>query len=168
MCNLLLDVKLPGSCSNVPARAQDCGCAQVLLAAHALPAVDVLMPLARCCGRGQKHCIGSKQSPGSVLGQATECRLAGNVEARGGNLARAVELYTAGLEAASQRGRHLLLANRAGARLALGDAAGAAADADEAAALAPPGFTTCYIRQARVLLGVSVLHSFPRLCLFGV
>ena len=85
-----------------------------------------------------------------MLKQATECRLAGNAEARSGNLARAVELYTAGLEASAQRGRHLLLANRAGARLALGDAAGAAADADEAAALAPPGFTTCYVRQARV------------------
>lgn len=92
-----------------------------------------------------------------MLGQATECRLAGNAEARSGNLARAMELYTAGLEAGAQRGRHLLLANRAGARLALGDAAGAAADADEAAALAPPGFTTCYIRQARVLLGASIL-----------
>ena len=100
-----------------------------------------------------------KHAPSSVLGQATECRLAGNAEARSGNLARALELYTAGLEAGPQRGRHLLLANRAGARLALGDAAGAAADADEAAALAPPGFTTCYIRQARVPLAASVPHS---------
>jgi hypothetical protein len=47
--------------------------------------------------------------------QATELRLAGNAEARGGNLARAVELYSAGLDAGAPRGRHLLLANRAGA-----------------------------------------------------
>ncbi|KAK9822827.1 hypothetical protein WJX81_006228 [Elliptochloris bilobata] len=79
--------------------------------------------------------------------KATELRLAGNAEARSGNLVRAVELYSAGLGAGSLRGRHLLLANRAGARLALGDAAGAAADADESASLAPPGFTTCYVRQ---------------------
>ena len=41
----------------------------------------------------------------------------------------------------------MMLCSIAGARLALGDAEGAAADADEAAALAPPGFTTCYVRQ---------------------
>lgn len=50
-----------------------------------------------------------------MLVQATELRLAGNAEARSGNLTRAVELYTAGLESGAPRGRHLLFANRAGA-----------------------------------------------------
>ena len=49
-----------------------------------------------------------------MLVQATELRLAGNAEARSGNLARAVELYTAGLESGAPRGSHLLFANRAG------------------------------------------------------
>ena len=44
-------------------------------------------------------------------------------------------------------GRHLLLANRAGAQQALGNAAAALPDADEAAACSPAGFHTAYIRQ---------------------
>ena len=46
-------------------------------------------------------------------------------------------------------GKHLLYANRAGARLTLGDKQGAMEDANEAAACGPPSFTTAYVRQAR-------------------
>ena len=50
-------------------------------------------------------------------------------------------------------GRHLLYANRAGARLQLGDKRGAADDAATAAECGPPSFTTAYIRQARYVSG---------------
>ena len=80
--------------------------------------------------------------------QATEKRLAGNAEARGGNLQRAVELYTEGIEQEPPSGVHMLYSNRAGARLASGDKIGAINDANAAAALSPEGFHTAYIRQA--------------------
>lgn len=41
----------------------------------------------------------------------------------------------------------MLLSNRSGARLTLGDKIGALEDANAAAAAAPPGFHTAYIRQ---------------------
>ncbi len=53
------------------------------------------------------------------------------------------------LELGVPNGRHLLYANRAGARLQLGDKRGAADDAATAAECGPPSFTTAYIRQAR-------------------
>lgn len=80
--------------------------------------------------------------------QATEKRLAGNAEARGGDLQRAVELYTEGIEQEPPSGMHMLYSNRAGARLASGDKIGAINDANAAAALSPEGFHTAYIRQA--------------------
>jgi len=84
---------------------------------------------------------------------AVAARLAGNEAARGGDLAGAMGHYSRGLAelegAAGPCGRHLLLANRAGVRLATGDAAGAAADADDAAACAPPGFAAARVRQGR-------------------
>ncbi|KAK9804311.1 hypothetical protein WJX72_006242 [[Myrmecia] bisecta] len=79
--------------------------------------------------------------------KATELRLAGNDEARVGNLHAAVELYTQGLEVAPAQMRHLLYANRSGARRGLGDSQGALDDANAAAAAAPPGFTTAFVRQ---------------------
>ena len=75
-------------------------------------------------------------------------RLAGNAEARGGDLQRAVELYTEGIEQNPPSGMHMLYSNRAGARLASGDKIGAINDANTAAALSPEGFHTAYIRQA--------------------
>ena len=80
--------------------------------------------------------------------QATEKRLAGNAEARGGDLQRAVELYTEGIEQDPPSGLHMLYSNRAGARLASGDKIGAMNDANSAAAISPEGFHTAYIRQA--------------------
>lgn len=80
--------------------------------------------------------------------QATEKRLAGNAEARGGDLQRAVVLYTEGIEQNPPSGAHMLYSNRAGARLASGDKIGAINDANTAAALSPEGFHTAYIRQA--------------------
>ncbi|BDA51101.1 probable protein STIP1 homolog at C-terminar half [Coccomyxa sp. Obi] len=82
-----------------------------------------------------------------VLLKATELRLAGNAEARGGDLRRAVELYTQGIELRPPSGLHMLLSNRSGALLTLGDKSGALADANSAAMLAPPGFHTAYVRQ---------------------
>lgn len=80
--------------------------------------------------------------------QATEMRLAGNAEARGGDLQRAVKLYTEGIEQNPPSGMHMLYSNRAGARLASGNKAGAINDANTAAAMSPEGFHTAYIRQA--------------------
>jgi hypothetical protein len=51
------------------------------------------------------------------------------------------------LELDAPNGRHLLYANRSGARLQLGDKLGAAEDAAAAAECGPPSFTTAYIRQ---------------------
>ncbi|CAL5228541.1 g11695 [Coccomyxa viridis] len=84
--------------------------------------------------------------PESLL-KATEKRLAGNAEARGGDLQRAVVLYTEGIEQNPPSGAHMLYSNRAGARLASGDKIGAINDANTAAALSPEGFHTAYIRQ---------------------
>jgi len=82
--------------------------------------------------------------------QATQLRLAGNSLARQGDLAGAVATFTKALELGVEGGRHLLLANRAGARQAMGDPAAALQDADEAAARSPPGFHTAYIRQVEI------------------
>ena len=83
----------------------------------------------------------------ALLSQATEKRLAGNAEARSGDLQRAVQLFTEGIEQSPPSGIHMLYSNRAGARLALGDKSGAVDDANTAAALSPQGFHTAYIRQ---------------------
>ena len=83
----------------------------------------------------------------ALLSQATEKRLAGNAEARSGDLQRAVQLFTEGIEQSPPSGVHMLYSNRAGARLALGDKTGAVDDANTAAALSPQGFHTAYIRQ---------------------
>jgi hypothetical protein len=93
----------------------------------------------------------------AALLRATELRLAGNEAARGGDLPRAVQLYTDALAAAPPGGRHLALANRSAARLAGGDAAAALADAEAALACAPPGFTTACVRQADALFA---LHRY--------
>ena len=79
--------------------------------------------------------------------QATELRLAGNGEARNGNLEKAARLYTSALELDPPHGRHLLLSNRSGVLLSLGKAVEAARDADEAADSAPEGFRNAFIRQ---------------------
>lgn len=79
--------------------------------------------------------------------QATELRLAGNGEARSGNLEKAARLYTSALELHPPYGRHLLLSNRSGVLLSLGRAEEAARDADEAAEIAPEGFRNAFVRQ---------------------
>ena len=67
------------------------------------------------------------------------------------------------LELGVPNGRHLLYANRAGARLQLGDKRGAADDAATAAECGPPSFTTAYIRQARAGAGCpDCLQGFQR------
>ncbi|KAK9816074.1 hypothetical protein WJX74_010856 [Apatococcus lobatus] len=84
--------------------------------------------------------------PQSLL-KATEKRLAGNREARDGNLEQAIALFTEGLEANPPRGKHLLYANRSGANLTLGRKDEALQDANSAAESAPADFSTAYIRQ---------------------
>lgn len=81
-----------------------------------------------------------------VLLKATELRLAGNMEARDGNLRGALRCYSEALELNPPRGQHLLYANRSGVKLALGDAAGAVQDGQQAVEKAPAGFTTAFIR----------------------
>ena len=81
--------------------------------------------------------------------QATKLRLAGNSEARMGNLHKAADLYTKGLALDPPHCRHLLLSNRSGVLLSLGQADAAARDAREAVQCAPAGFHTAVIRQAR-------------------
>ncbi|KAL3151827.1 hypothetical protein ABBQ38_012794 [Trebouxia sp. C0009 RCD-2024] len=90
------------------------------------------------------------QVPANFL-KATELRLQGNAEARGGDLKAAEGVYSQALDLDIPQGKHLLHANRAGVRLTLGDAAGALEDAQAAVKLAPPGFTTAYIRQFEAL-----------------
>jgi hypothetical protein len=96
--------------------------------------------------------------------QATEKRLAGNAEARGGDLQRAVQLYTEGIEENPPSGLHMLYSNRAGARLASGDKIGAINDANTAAALSPEGFHTAYIRQASCLYACLYAISCTHCC----
>ncbi|EFN56786.1 hypothetical protein CHLNCDRAFT_59647 [Chlorella variabilis] len=93
-----------------------------------------------------------QQQVDAALLKATELRLAGNAAARGGDLQRAAQLYTRGIELQAPAGRHLLLSNRSGVRLELGDAEGALQDANAAAECAPPDFTTATIRQVEALL----------------
>lgn len=88
----------------------------------------------------------------STLSVAVQLRLQGNAEARGGDLKAAEGVYSQALDLDIPQGKHLLHANRAGVRLTLGNAAGALEDAQAAVKLAPPGFTTAYIRQVRSLL----------------
>ncbi|KAL4444073.1 hypothetical protein ABPG75_011810 [Micractinium tetrahymenae] len=94
----------------------------------------------------------AQEAVDEALLKATELRLAGNAAARDGQLARAAELYTQGLELQPSAGRHLLLSNRSGVRLEMGDAEGALDDANAAAACAPASFTTAAIRQVEALL----------------
>lgn len=91
-----------------------------------------------------------------ILGlSAMQLRLQGNAEARGGDLKAAEQAYSKGLELEVSRGKHLLHANRSGVRLTLGNAQGALEDAQAAIELAPPGFTTAYVRQ------VCLICHFP-------
>jgi len=82
-----------------------------------------------------------------ALVEATKLRLAGNSEARMGNLQKAADLYTRGLDLDPPHCRHLLLSNRSGVLLSLGRAQEAAEDAREAVHTAPAGFHTAVIRQ---------------------
>ena len=79
-----------------------------------------------------------------------QLRLAGNMEARDGNLKGALQCYSEALELNPPRGQHLLYANRSGVKLALGDAAGAVEDGQQAVEQAPAGFTTAFIRLVRL------------------
>ncbi len=91
---------------------------------------------------------GSATSQRSVTcTQATKLRLAGNSEARMGNLQKAADLYSQGLALNPPNCRHLLLSNRSGVLLSLGQAQAAVEDAQEAVRIAPPGFHTAVIRQ---------------------
>jgi hypothetical protein len=85
---------------------------------------------------------------------ATELRLRGNDAAAAGRPERAAELYTEALALGAPGTRHLLLANRSGARLAGGDAAGAAEDASAAVAAAPAEFTAAAVRRADALFAL--------------
>ena len=81
-----------------------------------------------------------------------QLRLQGNAEARGGDLKAAERVFSQALDLDIPQGKHLLHANRAGVRLTLGNAEGALQDAKAAVKLAPPNFTTAYIRQVRPFL----------------
>lgn len=84
--------------------------------------------------------------------KSTELRLAGNAEAMDGNYENAIKLYSQGLEmAGTGPSRHLLLANRSGARLASKDVCGAIEDAALAVEVSPPEFTTAAVRLADAL-----------------
>jgi tetratricopeptide (TPR) repeat protein len=83
----------------------------------------------------------------AILFQATKLRLAGNSEARMGNLQKAADLYYEGLALDPPHCRHLLLSNRSGVLLSLGKAQEAVEDAEEAVRIAPAGFQTAIIRQ---------------------
>ena len=67
-----------------------------------------------------------------------------------GNLTEAVEYFTAALAAQPPHGSHLILSNRSAAYRALEKYAEAAADADQAVACGPHGFSTGYIRQVNL------------------
>lgn len=82
-----------------------------------------------------------------ALHMPMQLRLQGNAEARSGDLKAAEGVYSQALELDIPQGKHLLHANRAGVRLTLGNAEGALHDAQAAVQLAPPAFTTAYIRQ---------------------
>jgi hypothetical protein len=73
------------------------------------------------------------------------------MQARQGDLDAACASYTEALGLDTPYGRHLLLANRSGARLQLGDSRGALQDADAAAECGPPSFHTAIIRQVLLL-----------------
>ncbi len=77
------------------------------------------------------------------------------LQAREGDWQAACASYSEALDLGVSHGRHLLLANRSGARLQLGDRGGALRDADAAVACAPPDFHTAVIRQVIML----VLHG---------
>ncbi|DBA94290.1 TPA: hypothetical protein ACH3X1_001904 [Trebouxia sp. C0004] len=86
-----------------------------------------------------------------VFLKATELRLQGNAEARGGDLPAAECAYSKGIELDLSKGKHTLHANRSGVRLTLGNAQGALEDAQAAVKLGPASFTTAYIRQVEAL-----------------
>lgn len=90
-----------------------------------------------------------------------QLRLQGNAEARGGDLKAAEKVYSQALELDIPRGKHLLHANRAGVRLTLGNTEGALQDAQAAVKLAPPGFTTAYIRQVCPILPPLFCPALP-------
>lgn len=69
------------------------------------------------------------------------------MQARQGDLDAACASYTEALGLDAPYGRHLLLANRSGARLQLGDSQGALQDANAATECGPPSFHTAVIRQ---------------------
>lgn len=83
--------------------------------------------------------------------RATQLRLAGNAAALDNDLPRAISMYTEALDLDPPHGRHLLLANRSGAKLSAGDAAGALDDAAAAVEVAPPEFTKAGVRLADAL-----------------
>lgn len=94
-----------------------------------------------------------------IMTYLVQLRLQGNAEARGGDLKAAEGVFSQGLELDIPQGKHLLHANRAGVRLTLGNAEGALQDAQAAVKLAPPGFTTAYIRQVRPSLCLCLIIS---------
>ena len=69
------------------------------------------------------------------------------MQARQGDLDAACASYTEALGLDTPYGRHLLLANRSGARLQLSNSRGALQDAAAAAECGPPSFHTAVIRQ---------------------
>lgn len=91
--------------------------------------------------------VGFQDSEDKYTHMPMQLRLQGNAEARGGDLKAAERVYSQALELDIPQGKHLLHANRAGVRLTLGNAEGALHDAQAAVQLAPPNFTTAYIRQ---------------------
>lgn len=90
---------------------------------------------------------GPQDSEHIYIHMPMQLRLQGNAEARGDDLKAAERVYSQALELDVPQGKHLLHANRAGVRLTLGNAEGALHDAQAAVQLAPPSFTTAYIRQ---------------------
>ena len=135
----------PGSCGNGPNVAVIAldGSPPILLHHVATPA-KLAEVLSEVCGAPVN----------STLLRATELRLAGNAAARENELEQAITLYTQALDLQPPAGVHLLLSNRSGARLAAGDFQGALQDADAAAAVAPPDFTTAAVRRAEALLAL--------------
>ncbi|EIE21274.1 hypothetical protein COCSUDRAFT_17854 [Coccomyxa subellipsoidea C-169] len=153
-------------CTNKTCKKQ--GSKEVLTFAKDLALEDVRVESTGClggCGTGPNMVLQPGEVPlrhvstpakmtevlrtlcGMTIPDATELRLAGNAEARGGDLRRAVELYTQGIGLRPPSGLHMLLSNRSGALLTLGDKSGALDDANAAAELAPLGFHTAYVRQ---------------------
>ena len=108
----------------------------------------VLVAISQLYAFAQTCCMSALSwSPRQYTHMPLQLRLQGNAEARGGDLKAAEQVYSQALELDIPQGKHLLHANRAGVRLTLGNAEGALHDAQAAVQLAPPTFTTAYIRQ---------------------